>query len=279
MPDTIRIGRVEIMPVADQRTKGPVAFLFPSVPADAWAPYRDLLIDDGQNVPVSVTSFVVRSGGQTILVDTGIGAKGRQLIPDGRLPDALAEAGVRPDDVDVVFTTHIHIDHVGWHTTLRGESYVPTFPKARYVFVRSEWEHFTAPDVAHAAGNEHVVDCVLPLRDAAEVVLVDGEHKLTDDLTLLPAPGHTPSHSCVAIVSDGEAGMIIGDLAHHPAQLIETAWSPVFDMDPALAAESRARIAGRLEEEGLLVLAGHFPAPNHGRLLRVEGRRSWRSGT
>jgi glyoxylase-like metal-dependent hydrolase (beta-lactamase superfamily II) len=272
----VRIGDVEIRAVVDVRTKGPCAALFPSVPAEAWRAYADFLVDDCANVPVTVTSFVMRSEGKTILVDTGIGAKGRALIKDGRLPDALAEAGVRPEDVDIVLTTHIHIDHVGWHTTLQGEAYVPTFPNAKYVFVRDEWDYFTAPDVANAAGNEHVVDCVLPLQGNADVAMVEGEHRLTKDLTLLPAPGHTPAHSAIAIMSQGEAGVIIGDLAHHPAQLIETEWCPVFDMNPALAAKSREALAKRIEEQQLLVLAGHFAHPGFGRLVRVDGRRAWR---
>ena len=275
---TIRIGNVELTAVIDTRTKGPCSALFPSVPAEAWAPFHDLLLDDGAMVPVTVTTYVVRSGGKTILVDTGIGAKDRQLMRNGRLPDALADAGVRPDDVDIVLATHIHIDHVGWHTTLRGEAYVPTFPNATHVFARAEWDYWTAPDVARASGNEHVVECVLPLEGQADIELVDGEHRLTDELTLLPTPGHTPAHTAVAIVSGGEAGVIIGDVCHHPAQMIETGWQPVFDANPALASQSRETLMRKIEDERLLVAAGHFAHPGFGRLVRVDGRRTWRAG-
>lgn len=274
---TITIGNVEIMAVVDTRTKGPRVALFPSVTPDAWAPFRDLLLDDGANVPVTVTSYVVRSCGKTILVDTGIGAKDRQLIHNGRLPDALAEAGVALDAVDIVLATHIHIDHVGWHTTLAGEAYVPTFPKAKHVFARAEWDYWTAPDIARARGNEHVIDCVLPLEGRAEIDLVDAEHRLTDELTLLATPGHTPAHSAVAITSAGEAGVIIGDVCHHPAQLIETGWAPVFDANPALAAQSREALVRKIEDERLLVAAGHFAHPGFGRVVRVDGLRTWRA--
>ena len=104
----------------------------------------------------------------------------------------------------------------------------------------------------------------------------DGEHKLTDELTLLPTPGHTPAHISVAIVSAGEAGVIIGDVCHHPAQVSE-GWSPVFDMNPALAMESREKLLQRIEDERMTVIAGHFPHPGFGRVVRVEGKRFWRA--
>jgi glyoxylase-like metal-dependent hydrolase (beta-lactamase superfamily II) len=277
MPDdTLTIGNVTIQALIDTRTKGPCAALFPSVAAAEWEAYRDFLLDDCVNVPVTITSYLVRSSGKTILVDTGIGAKNRQLIHNGRLPDALSDAGISPTDIDVVVATHIHIDHVGWHTTAAGEGFVPTFPRAQHVFAQAEWDYWTAPDVAYAKGNEHVADSVLPLRDVAQIELVDGEHRLTDELTLLPTPGHTPAHSAIAIMSGGEAGVIIGDVCHHPAQMIETGWSPVFDMNPALASESREKLMRKIEDERLLVAAGHFAHPGFGRLVRVDGKRTWR---
>jgi glyoxylase-like metal-dependent hydrolase (beta-lactamase superfamily II) len=274
---TLRIGNVTITALIDTRTKGPCERLFPGVPSGAWGPHREHLIDEPPCVPITITSYLVRSAGQTILVDTGIGAKDRALARNGRLPDAIAEAGVRLEEIDVVLATHIHIDHVGWHTTARGEAYVPTFENARHVFNRAEWDYWTQPDVAQARGNEYVVDCVLPLEGAAEIDLVDGEHRLTDELTLLPTPGHTPAHIAVAITSAGEAGVIIGDVCHHPAQMIETGWQPVFDMNPLLASQSRAALMQKIEDERMVVAAGHFAHPGFGRLVRIDGHRTWRS--
>ncbi|MBF6599403.1 MAG: MBL fold metallo-hydrolase [Dehalococcoidia bacterium] len=274
---TTRIGNVTITALVDTRTKGPCTLLFPGVPAEAWEAHRAHLIDDPPNVPITITSYLVRSSGKTVLVDTGIGAKDRSLARNGRLPEALTEAGVRPDEIDIVLATHMHIDHVGWHTTAVGEAFLPTFPKARHVFHRREWEHWTPTDVAHAPGNEHIVDCVLPLEETAAIELVDGEQALTDELTLLPTPGHTPGHVAVAIASAGEAGVIIGDVCHHPAQMVETGWTPLFDANPLLASGSRAALMQKIEDERLLVAAGHFAHPGFGRLVRVDGRRSWRA--
>jgi glyoxylase-like metal-dependent hydrolase (beta-lactamase superfamily II) len=277
-PHTVRIGNVEILVLTDAVAKAPCSLLFPALAADAWQPFAEHLDDDCTMLPITIPSFVVRSMGKTLLIDSGIGAKDRPMFPNGCLPDALAEAGIDPTGIDTVFATHIHIDHVGWHTTLRGEAYVPTFAHAKHVFVQEEYEYFTGPEQASRRENQYVRDCVLPLKDAADIELVDGEHKLTDELVLVSTPGHTPAHSSVVIMSGGEAGVIIGDVAHHPAQLIETGWSPIFDTNPALAAESREALVRRIEDERLLTIAGHFRFPGVGRVVRVDGKRTWRPG-
>ena len=270
---TIKIGNVEITAVQDAAPKAPLRALFPDRTAEDWEPHKEWNSADGQTCDMSITQFVVRSGGKTILIDSGIGDKERPFFPKGRLPEALAEIGVRPEDIDIVACSHMHIDHVGWHTTKVGDKFVPTFPKSKLVFVKDEWDYFTGPD-----GREqpHIVDCVLPLKDVADIELVGGEHKLTDDITLVPAPGHTPAHSAFAIVSAGEAGVIWGDLCHHPAQVTEL-WSPVFDLNPVLSRESRDKLLQRIEDENMTVLAGHFPHPGFGRIERVAGKRYFRA--
>jgi glyoxylase-like metal-dependent hydrolase (beta-lactamase superfamily II) len=275
--NTLRVGNVEILALTDARTKGPCNALFPDLGREDWEPFAEQLLDDCASLPVAITSYVVRSQGKTVLVDTGIGAKERPFFPVGRLPDAMADAGVAPESIDIVMTTHMHIDHVGWHTTQVGESFVPTFPKARHVFQRDEYAYFTSPEVVDLPENQHIRDCVLPLDGHAEIDLVDGEHKLTDELTLLPTPGHTPAHVSIAILSGGEAGVIIGDVCHHPAQVTNAGWSPIFDMNPALAKESRDNLMRRIAEERMLCIAGHFPSPGFGRVVQVDGRRTWRA--
>jgi glyoxylase-like metal-dependent hydrolase (beta-lactamase superfamily II) len=269
---TMRIGNVEIMAVQDAGPKAPLKALFPHCSDADWEPHKHWNTPDGQFCDMSITQYVVRSGGKTILIDTGIGAKDRPFFPNGRLPEALPEAGVPLDSIDIVACSHMHIDHVGWHTTKQGDAYVPTFPKSTLVFVKDEWEYFTGPE-----GREqpHIVDCVLPIKDSADIELVGSEHQLTDEITLFPAPGHTPAHSTFLINSAGERGIIWGDLCHHPAQVTEL-WSPMFDLDPVQSRESRDRVLQRIEDEDLRVAAGHFPHPGFGRVERVDGKRYWR---
>lgn len=269
----MRIGNVEIMAVQDAGPKAPLRALFPNQTADDWEPHKHWNSPDGQLCDLSITQFVVRSDGKTILIDTGIGAKDRAFFPNGRLPEALVEAGVALDAIDIVACSHMHIDHIGWHTTKQGDGYVPTFPKSRLVFVEEEWRYWTGPE---GRDQPHIVDCVLPIKESADIQLVGGEHQLTDEITLFPAPGHTPAHSVFLIDSAGERGIIWGDLCHHPAQVSEL-WSPVFDMDPVRSRESRERVLQRIEDEDRRVVAGHFPYPGFGRIERVEGKRHFRA--
>lgn len=274
MSNQLTAGNVTILPVSDTGIGGSPAYMFPQVSAEQWEPYRHWMNERG-NFRMNIGTFVLRSGGRTMLVDTGLGDKPRAGYPQGALLANLAAAGIMPDDVDIVLCTHLHIDHVGWNTVRKGDAWVPAFPRARYIIARTEWEYWTAPE--RAATIDYVQDSVLPLADTGQLDLVEETHRVTSEITLVPAPGHTPAHVCVAIVSGGERAMIIGDMAHHPVQLTETEWSVAFDLDPRQAAVTRAALVEQMERDGSLVLGGHFPFPGLGRLVRLGERRSWQA--
>ena len=106
--------------------------------------------------------------------------------------------------------------------------------------------------------------------------LIEGEYSITDELTTLPTPGHTPGHISIVISSGGQRGFILGDIAHSVAQAHYTDWSPAFDVDRNLARRTRHEVLDRLEADGSLVSAGHLlPDPGFGRFVRQEGRRVW----
>ena len=274
MAEQVQIGNVTVMAVPDTYLSGSRRYMYPNVAEEKWEPWQHYLNPRG-NLRMNIGTFVIRSDGKTVLVDTGLGETPREGFPPGALLDNLREAGVTPESVDLVLITHLHIDHVGWNTVMRDGRRVTTFPNARYAIVEDEWRFFTTHEERRA--QAYIQEGVLPLEDSGQLDLVAGSHALTRDLTLVPAPGHTPAHSCVAIVSGGERAMIVGDLAHHPVQLTETAWEMVFDLDKQLARESRERIVERLEVEGGLVIGGHFPAPGFGRLVRLDWRRMWQA--
>jgi len=273
-PGRITIGNVEILSLSDGSFDADPVVIFPQVPREAWQPYRSLLNESGQ-MTINVGCFLVRTSGQLVLIDSGIGGKPRGFFPRGRLPDELASAGVRPEDIDLVALTHLHVDHVGWNTVAGAGGWVPFFPRARYVVTRDEWEFWTEPE--RAAQADYITDSVLPLALAGVAELVEGEYALTDDLRFIPTPGHTPGHVSIGVASAGEFGLVLGDLAHHPAQFTEPHWQQVFDTHPALAMQTRHALAERIERERLLVAAGHFAPPGFGRLVQVNGRRFWRA--
>jgi glyoxylase-like metal-dependent hydrolase (beta-lactamase superfamily II) len=274
MSNQVSVGRVTVLPVQDTPLSGSRPFMFPQVAEEQWEPWRHYLNPRG-NLRLNVGTYVVRSEGKTMLVDTGLGDKPREGYPAGNLLANLASAGVAPEDVDLVVISHLHIDHVGWNTVRRGDAWAPAFPRARYLIARTEWEYFSAPEQAEQL--EYMQDSVLPLADTGQLDLVDQEHAVTGEITLVPSPGHTPGHVCIAIVSGAERAMIIGDMAHHPVQMTETEWSVVFDLNPQMAAATRALLVERMERDNALVIGGHFPPPGIGRLVRLDGRRLWQA--
>ncbi|WP_322796116.1 MBL fold metallo-hydrolase [Tepidiforma sp.] len=223
---------------------------------------------------MAVTCYLVRSAGKTILIDTGLGSRRRPGFPVGRLDGALADAGVAPGDIDLVVHTHLHIDHVGWNTVDRqGGAREVFFPRAEFVIQRAEWDYWMQPERMHEPGNEHLVECVEPLRHTGRIRFVEGEDAIDEHLVFVPTPGHTPGHVAIGIVDGPERGIIIGDASHHPMQLLHPDWSPAFDVDPVLSAKTRDALFDRVIAEGRTLLAGHWPFPGIGRLVRRDGVR------
>ena len=264
MPDyKATVGNVELVSLTDGHGDVDPVETFPDSTMEQWRNEYPELLDSNGRIHPRYGSVAVRSGGRLIIVDTG--ANG----PDGMLLDEMRQKGVDRESVDLVVMTHLHPDHVGWNLT-DGR---PTFPAARYLVPRADWEYWTQSSVLEDA--PHVRDQVMPLEHLQVMDLIDGEHIITDELTAIPTPGHTPGHISIVISSGGQRGFILGDLAHRPAQAHHTDWNPIFDVDGAQARRTRHQVLDRLEAEGSLVSAGHFPEPGFGRFVRREGRRLW----
>jgi glyoxylase-like metal-dependent hydrolase (beta-lactamase superfamily II) len=140
---------------------------------------------------------------------------------------------------------------------------------------QKDWDACRQPDV-QPTRFPNAPSCVWPLLTLGLIELMHGEHTLTRHLTAVPTPGHTPGHMSILITSGGEQALVLGDAAHSPVQLEEPDWVSRADMDPDLTRRTRKALIERLERERLLVLAGHFEAPGFGRIVRLDGRRSWR---
>ena len=224
---------------------------------------------------MSLHSFVIRTARHVILVDTCVGndkeRPGRDAWHrrDGPFLDRLAEAGVRPEDVDVVLCTHLHVDHVGWNTRLVDGRWVPTFPNARYIFARREYAFWEAKAAAAPAGTVNVGsydDSVLPVVVAGQAIFVDDDHEIEDGLWLEPAPGHTPGNIILNLVSGGTRAAFTGDVMHHPLQLVRPDWSSRFCEDPGQSRATRRALIERFAESGTLILPAHFPTPTVGHI-------------
>lgn len=283
----LSVGNVEILDLTDIVLDFPMPLsqIFPDVPSDAWTPYMDRFPDSFPRADTwrgHFGGFLIRSDGRTILVDTGMGSgvtnPGTVAMftggVDGQLLESLQGAGVGIGDIDTVFFTHLHPDHVGWNLSSgNGESKKPTFSNARYLVPQADWDAFQTPEVQAHFPFPFWEETLGPLASLDVLEQVTGEHALTSEITAIPTPGHTPGSTSLVISSGGENALLIGDVTTNPAQVTEPDWVFAFDMDSALAAETRKTLVDRAEAEDAVLITCHFH--NYGRVVRTEGRRYW----
>lgn len=275
--EILRVGNVEIRNVRDLPwMRGAPSYMWPNVKPEQLEPYQQWLNEKG-NIELHLGSFLIRSGGKTIVVDTGIGRRPREGFATNRanLLENLAAEGVQPEDVDIVLISHIHIDHVGWNTMEKDGQNVLTFPRAEYWIRQKEWEFFTShPDWKD---RDYLVECVLPLKGSEQLRLMEGEANITDEIRYYPAPGHTPDHSGLIINSEGERALLMGDGTHHPIQVTETEWEFVLDIDKQQAIATRKAFVERIAEDGGILAAAHYPYPGWGQIKTSGGKRYWQA--
>ncbi|MCA3278662.1 MAG: MBL fold metallo-hydrolase [Roseomonas sp.] len=263
--------------------------MFPDAPADQIeATLKELEPEtyDAASGKMVITyqTYVVRTPRHTILVDTCTGEdKGYPApmdFPKQPWLDGLKAEGLSFDDIDYVMCTHLHIDHSGWNTVLRDGRWVPTFPRAKYIFHKREyaaWEASTKAGETRPGGGGSVftMNCE-PVVAAGQAMLVDDDFSLDDCITIEPTPGHTPCHCCVHIKSGGQHAVITGDLMHHALQIHRPSWSTMFCWDPIAAADSRTRFLGNVADTDTKLLPIHFPNPSVGRVESNGDRFRWR---
>ena len=271
----ISLGDVTVTRV--EEVYGPVGMaprtFFPDSSDEDWARHEEWLAPhfldpDTQIVQSAIQTWVLRSEGKVILVDTGVGNhKERPYAPVwGHLNTDfirnLSLAGVEPEDVDIVINTHLHIDHVGWNTYLHDREWIPTFPNAQYLMPKRDFD-FWNPLNNHkpllGRGNQNVFeDSVAPVHRAGQTVLWDDSYDIDANLRLTLAPGHTPGSSVLALNSGDDRAVFVGDLLHNPIQIVLPEANSCFCEDPAEARSTRRRILGESSENNALVFPAHL---------------------
>ena len=237
-----------------------------------YAPASDLLV-------ITYQTLVVRTPHHTILIDTCTGEdKGLPApfdFPKQPWLDGFAGHGLSFADIDFVFCTHLHVDHVGWNTRLVDGRWVPTFPNAKYIFSRREYEFWEAETATESDPPGPVWrDSCRPVVEAGQALLVDDDWELEDGIWLTPTPGHSPGHVCVNVRSRGRRAVFTGDLMHHALQCVEPDWSTCFCADPEMAARSRRGVLEDAADTDTIVVPTHFPGPTAGRV--VASGDAWR---
>jgi glyoxylase-like metal-dependent hydrolase (beta-lactamase superfamily II) len=271
-------GDLTIHRVIEQETTFLAALdLFPTLTEELLAQNRDWMrkagaIDADDMLILCFQSYIVRTPDHTILIDSCIGNDKPRPRPkwnmktDDTYLRALRAAGFAVEDIDFLMCTHLHVDHVGWNTRLEGGRWVPTFPKARYLFGKTEFDYWTEQ---HAKTPVPPFgDSVLPVVEAKRAEIVRDDFAIGDHLRLLPTPGHTPGHVAFTFGRGKDTAVFSGDLMHSPLQTRYPELSMKFDVDQAQAAVTRRNFLERYCDTDTLCCTTHFPSPSTGKIRR-----------
>lgn len=276
-----QVGDVKITSIMETADRIPWAPLFPAETSEHYKKYAwlvpNFVTPQGQII-LAVQAFVLEIHGQRIVIDTCVGnGRGREVPQCENLQTAFLEdfrsAGFDPNSIDTVLCTHLHFDHVGWNTRLENGRWVPTFPKARYLFGRREWAYWQDVLKENSHDVRHIVDSVQPILDAGLADFVDTNHRVMDEIWLEPSHGHTPGHVSVRVSSRGQEAIVTGDVFHNPIQLAEPEICSVGCVDKEMSRETRRNFIARYGDGPVRLFAVHFNDPV-GRVVR-DGQ-SWR---
>jgi glyoxylase-like metal-dependent hydrolase (beta-lactamase superfamily II) len=271
-----RIGGVTVTKIVEMEVTGGSRFILPQATYEEIVPIGWLqphFADERGRLKMSIHALIVETPERRILVDTCLGndKQGRRIPTWNNLQGPfladLAAAGYPRDSIDTVLCTHLHVDHVGWNTMLVDGEWLPTFPRARYLMGRVEFAHWQSQ---HERDDMAAIfaDSVKPVQDAGLVDLVETDHRVSDEISLVATIGHTPGHVSVRIRSQGEEALITGDFMHHPCQIARPHWSSTADSDPQQAQQTRERMLAELAARPVLVIGTHFAGATAGHIVR-----------
>lgn len=262
----ISVGAITVTPTVDSVSRVVPTKTYDKTSAVDWSRHAWLLDEDGY-LPLTLGGYVVRSRDRVILVDAGVGPEDRPLknstLPGGKMLEHLRSSGVAPEDITDVVFTHLHLDHVGWGAV--GDRIV--FPNATYHCHQADWDYFNEGGAMGAPEKLAVMAPVMKCW-SADTTLAPG-------FDVVHAPGHTPGSSIVVLSDNDQRGVLLGDVVHCPAELVEDEWQTIGDVDPALARRTATQLAREYEGGDVAIAAAHFTDLRFGRLLLGERQRRW----
>ena len=280
MPARIEIGSTTIHRVVEQEAPFFEALqFFPTLTKERLEENRQWLqpryLDPSDRLILCIQSYIVQTPHHTIMIDTCVGNhKPRptrsfwHMMNSDRYEKNLVASGFTVDDIDFVMCTHLHTDHVGWNTRLENGRWVPTFPKARYVFADRELAFWTSRQQDDPEACPWVTDSVLPIVAANRADIVKSAHAFNELVTLIPTPGHTIDHFSVQVGKPGADAVITGDMIHSPLQARYPELGMMSDYDSAQAGESRRNLFGRFCDTSTIMCTAHLPSPSTARVVR-----------
>ena len=279
-----KIGDVTVTKIVESELDSGLESLIAEATPEAVLPLtwmKPHFMTDAGALKMSFHALVIETPTRKILVDTCVGNdKPRAAVPFWdklQLPflQTLERAGFTRDNIDTVVCTHLHIDHVGWNTMLVDGKWQPTFPKARYLMGRTEFDYWkteaehSSPDEVFGALQIAVFsDSIRPVFEAGLVDLVETDHRICEEVFLVPSPGHTPGHVSVRIASRGKKALITGDFVHHPCQLAHPDWAASVDYDRSQSTHTRETFFAELSADATLVIGTHWAGVTAGRIIR-----------
>ena len=217
----------------------------------------------------TVQTYVLRTPDHTILVDTCCG--NHKQRPDDpafhnlntAFLERMDDLGVAPEDVDIVFCTHLHVDHVGWNTKLENGVWVPTFPNATYVFTQADLDFVTqtASTQTQNVPLQYYQDSIAPVIASGQARVLAAEGELVAGLDIVFTPGHSPGHAMLRAQSKGQVALFVGDVVQHPLQVYRPDWNSNYCALPDAAVATRHRVLGECAERNCLMFATHFAGP------------------
>jgi glyoxylase-like metal-dependent hydrolase (beta-lactamase superfamily II) len=282
MVDTLKLGNADLFRVEEIVLSSPLSFYTDdeAIISANWSWLNPKYVRDDHECPSIFQSWIVQVGGKVIVIDpcTGNGRNFPDFPPAHMLNTPYIErfeaTGIKPTDVDYVFCTHLHMDHCGWNTELRGGKYVPTFPNAKYIMVQREFDRWDPRRPDHKSIPQNVgtfENSVLPVLEAGLAEIVPADYRINQHLSIEPAYGHTVGHSLLRLETDVREAYFAGDAFHH---VLEVHYPELHDKAaeaPEVELATRHRILEACVAKNALLIPAHFPDPFGGTVSRHDG--------